>query len=695
MNKRTMEIINHLLNKDEMITIKDLAAEYQVTIRTIRNDLNAINKELSNNKLQELSLNRDGRIITSNDFKQIVKYLDSKNFYFYKLSKEERKIIASAMLVNSVSYITLSEIANNLCVSRATIINDLDEIKTFINEAGITVISHANKGLRVKGSEEQIRVFLCQLASYQFPAGLSNYNLGLTLGIKQENLLIIKNVINEQEHIFMDFLTDHSFTQLKNYLAIMVNRNLKGEYIGACHKQVNDKYRFAQEILKYISLYCEITTSENEIDYLSKLLLNSRYIKQKSSDRDTIKIQLVTRQFIDEVSQELNINLYNDYDFFESLSNHMESMFQSDSSSFPYNPALKEIVENNQKAVRAVKNNISKIEEYCGRVITENEIIYIVIHVCAAIERKKNSEITFHVIVACHAGFGAVQLLLEKLKKHFNFQIVDVVSIHDVQNIESEKVDLVVSTAPLENCKIEHVVVSPILNDEDYIRVGNIVDTLRNSRNLPSRIEDKEVTAKGLIDELQPLIKELIPEKAGFVTDAINSRIKDYFSKNQDQKDEIFTPRLQQLLSNNHIKLDVVCSDWRDAIKKSAVSLLEDGYIEESYIDAMIENIEEFGPYIVVSPGFAVPHARLGVGSLKVGMSLIRLKNPVPFGVEALDPVEFVCCLSAVDQKTHLRAFFNLINMLGNQEFKDELKQAVSSQEISSIIKKYEYDVEY
>ena len=63
------------------------------------------------------------------------------------------------------------------------------------------------------------------------------------------------------------------------------------------------------------------------------------------------------------------------------------------------------------------------------------------------------------------------------------------------------------------------------------------------------------------------------------------------------------------------------------------------------------------------SSGVQLP-SRLEAGSIKVGMHLIRLKTPVSFGSEEFDPVEFVCCLSAVDHKTHLKAFFNLVNML-------------------------------
>lgn len=72
-------------------------------------------------------------------------------------------------------------------------------------------------------------------------------------------------------------------------------------------------------------------------------------------------------------------------------------------------------------------------------------------------------------------------------------------------------------------------------------------------------------------------------------------------------------------------------------------------------------------------------------------MNLIRLKTPVPFGDEENDPVEFVCCLSAVDHKTHLKAFFNLVNMLQNEEFKSRLRECDTTLEAAHIIEEFEY----
>lgn len=699
MNKRTVAIIDDLAKSSQKVSIAVLAEKYDVSQRTIRNDINAINEVLSENEIGFILLESGGVLVKPDRFDEILPMVGMGDFYSYKLSRDERKMIASAMLVNSVGYVTLSTIADNLMVSRATIINDLDETKKLIKDANLEVISHPNKGLRVEGKESDKRWFLFQLSAFQHEnadmvfSQNGNKQAAMT-SVQAGDKITIQKIINEQEHIHQNFLTDDSFLKLQRYLGIMISRNLQGEYIEKQEKLSNSKYLIAQDILKYISQYCQIKTTEDEVQYLSLLLKNSHYMKHKPSDQDAVKTQMITRQFIREVSEDLGINLNNDYDFFENLSNHLDSMFHSSAAHFPLNNTLEEIAEDNPTVVAAVKNQLHILNQSMDREITASEVLYIVIHICAAMERKKNREVAFHVIVACHAGIGTSQLLMERLKKHFNFQIVDIISAHEASNIEASKADFIISTVPLQNCKLDYVVVTPLLNDEDYIRVGNKIDALRNSRNLPSRIEEKEVSAKGLIEKITPLIYDAVPDEAPELMRRLRREIRSYFNQSQEAEEEIFAPALHHLLSPRHIQLDVECSDWKDAIRRSAEVLLKKGYIEERYVDAMIANIEENGPYIVVSPGFAVPHEGLDKGSIKVGMNLIRLKTPVPFGAEELDPVEFVCCLSAVDHKTHLKAFFHLVNMLGNETFHQELHEAKTEAEMASIIERYEYSIE-
>lgn len=683
-------MIQELMNRREIITIGDFAEYFKVSQRTIRNNLTAINEILNENNLSQLTLKGGGQIIKGDDFGEIKNYISNDDFYTYKLSKEERKKIAAALLIGQSEYITLSAIADNLFVSRATIINDLDDIKEFIKTGNLEVLSHPNKGLRVEGKESDKRIFLMRLAKLRADAGEEDV-VAKHVSVQAGNKITLQKIMGEQERIHESFLTDDSFQKILLYLGIMVNRNLQGEYMEVRRKFDNSKFCMAQDILRYISQYCSIPTTDDEVQFLSEMLSVARYIRQKSSEKRAVQIQLLTRQFIEGISEELEINLNNDYDFFENLSNHLESVLSETIPNYPDNPLLEEVLEDNQDVIAAVEKHVGMMSSLAGRQMAEIEVSYIAIHICAALERKKNKEIAFHVIVACHAGIGTSQLLMEKLKKHFNFQIVDIISSHEAGNVTEEEADFIISTVPLKECSVEYVIVSPLLSDEDYIRVGNKIDTLRNSRHLPTRIKEKEITAKGLMERLSPLVYQMAPGVAAELIKEMKRVVRGYLKQSAGADAEIFAPDLHHLLPPRHIQLDVECSDWREAVRKSAERLLEEGYIEKRYIEAMIGNIEENGPYVVLSPGFALPHEGLEQGSVKVGMNLIRLKKPVDFSEDGTEMVEFVCTLSAIDHKTHLKAFFHLVNMLKNQGFKEELAACKTEEEAAGIIEKYEY----
>ena len=190
--------------------------------------------------------------------------------------------------------------------------------------------------------------------------------------------------------------------------------------------------------------------------------------------------------------------------------------------------------------------------------------------------------------------------------------------------------------------------------------------------------------------KIAPLIYDRVSGGAQELVRQIGMVVTQYFEEPSELDEEIYAPCLYQMLPPSHIRLGVECKDWREAVRESARELLAAGYIEERYVDAMIRNIEENGPYIVLSKGFALPHEGIDQGTRKLGLSFIRLSGPVGFDAEERDPVEFVCCLSAVDHKTHLKALFHLVNMLKKDEFKEELRKCRIPEEVSETILRYE-----
>jgi len=148
-------------------------------------------------------------------------------------------------------------------------------------------------------------------------------------------------------------------------------------------------------------------------------------------------------------------------------------------------------------------------------------------------------------------------------------------------------------------------------------------------------------------------------------------------------------PALSDLLTGDTIIVKASVSDWREAITKTGEVLVKIGAVEPRYIPAMMRFKEEFGPYIVIAPGIAIPHARPEDGVRRPCLCLMTLEKPVEFGSEHNDPVDLVIAFGAVDNKQHLKALAQLAKLLSNQRDVKKIRGARRKKEILEILSKY------
>lgn len=692
MNKRSREILSQLITKTEYsqtISIQDLAEMFKVSSRTIRYDIEQINDYLKENHLQPLNLGKQGVINTQADITKARESLSEEGFYSFKLSREERVCFSAVMMICSDDYITLSEIADQLFVSRSTIIQDLEHIKSFFRERHLYVLSHSNKGLLLEGREIDKRNLLIDMIQSEnsiFKAEPIFQHLtqclSKNLKIDLEDISMIEKIINEAEHIYGRFLTDQSFVQLRNYFQLSLYRLRKAHYVEYGDDK-NSKWDMAKGMIDQIQQFIVKEIPDTEIYYVASVLNRMKYIKKTTSNKEIVKMQVITRNFIEKISKDIHRNLQGDYIFYENLINHLESTFSTLGDRFTINSVVDEILQRYPEVKQATERNVYVFEEYVGRKLSEEEIAYIVVHICAAIERNKNETVRYSVVLVCNGGIGTSQLLLARLEKFFHLDVIDIIPAHDIENMNMDDVDAVISTISLEGKGIEYIQVDPLLTDEDCIRVGEKLSKIH------PKVSEKETISEENQDSLKSLetIKDILEEdEEEIAIGKIKSVIESFFQKKEETT-------LSDLLPAQAIQIGVECSDWKGAIEASAKYLLKNGAINENYIKAMIKNVMENGPYIVVAPGFALPHEALNAGASKVGMSLIRLKTPVPFGKKEMDPIEWVCCLSAINKETHLKAMFQLVNLFYNQSFRKQIKECKTGEEIYKIIEQFEYEM--
>ncbi|GAA0592142.1 PTS sugar transporter subunit IIA [Virgibacillus siamensis] len=143
---------------------------------------------------------------------------------------------------------------------------------------------------------------------------------------------------------------------------------------------------------------------------------------------------------------------------------------------------------------------------------------------------------------------------------------------------------------------------------------------------------------------------------------------------------------LNNVLTEDKILLQNNVKNWEEAIQIAAKPLVPE-FIKQDYVQAMIENVKELGPYIVIAPDIAIAHARPDGNVHKVGLSLLKLDESINFGEDS-HYAALVFVLAAVDNEQHLDLLSELANVLNDSEKVSQIKHCSSSKKIVNIISK-------
>ncbi len=144
------------------------------------------------------------------------------------------------------------------------------------------------------------------------------------------------------------------------------------------------------------------------------------------------------------------------------------------------------------------------------------------------------------------------------------------------------------------------------------------------------------------------------------------------------------------MISPNAIFIDYPATSADDAIRQAGQALCASGACSERYIEAMIESFHQFGPYFVIAPGLAMPHARPEDGAVAPQISLVRLKEPVEFGHAENDPVQLVLGLSATSSDQHVLLIQKIVTLLGDDDNLHTLMHSPDVQQIYRLISSQE-----
>ena len=125
------------------------------------------------------------------------------------------------------------------------------------------------------------------------------------------------------------------------------------------------------------------------------------------------------------------------------------------------------------------------------------------------------------------------------------------------------------------------------------------------------------------------------------------------------------------------------------ALELACSTLIAQGKINKSYLDAIKEKHQEIGAYYVLAPKIAMPHARPEDGVNEAGLQVTIFKHGVDLESEDNGDVYLSVTLAAVDSDSHIQTIVALSELFQNDDDINAIISAESKDDIVKILKKY------
>ncbi|RYM02843.1 BglG family transcription antiterminator [Sporolactobacillus sp. THM7-7] len=695
LDQRAAQLLQTILNS-RYVTFRQLEKITGFSRRQIQYDLNKINQWLEEHQLAPIINKRGYGLITNQETKERAQVnLENIPMAQYDLSEDERICLINLSLFLSIDYLSLQHFCSLLYLSRNTVLHLIKKANNRAEHHDVSITYNRKRGYAFTGNEWEIRNLARRSLSklYHLQNGMEIlddlYAKMLKADTFTEKFEQVYQTIHRAEAAYQVHYAEENEKELSTYLVFLLVR--------MAHKS---DFMFPEKLIRYYNETLGIRDTESfriaerfldsfqlkhrpeEYFYFTALFLGlqlkdgGRLLHHSTIDIDQ-KLKQAVHETVRRFEQLSLIELNQVQSFEKNLLAHIEPCYYRlvfDSPSF--NPYLETIKNEYFDLFVIVRKSLESLERLVHKSIPDDEIGFLTLHFASFLKTEGVHVGRWKALIVCSNGIGVSNMLRQQLTSLFpEMDWPGVISVREFHEMDQDEADLIFSTVPLQSDK-PLFMVKPILTTADRVKL--IERVMAETRGVPIRFRAERILQ--IVRNYATIHDE----------EGLHEAITDLFISTAENYGKGGAPMLNQLLQKDEIQFRKNVKDWKEAIRVAAQPLIDREIVLPSYVEAMIDNVATIGPYIVITPHVAIPHARPENGVNQVGMSLLHLEQPVEF-VEG-DPetsVNIVIVLAAVDNKSHLRALRQLTELLGDDENIDQLMKTQSVDEIAELIEKY------
>ncbi len=478
-NQRLAQLFTLLRN--ETLPQDELAQRLSVSTRTVRADITALNALLAQYGAQ-FTLNRGSGYQLKIDDRSRFQALEEtapKTQHVPRTAQERIHFLLVRFLTSAFS-IKLEDLADEWFVSRATLQNDMVEVRERFQRYQLTLETRPRHGMKLFGSEVSIRACLTDLL----------WELTLQGGI---NPLISAEALEadvpaQLEPVLQETLTRHHIrlTDVGErficlYGAVVVRRVSEGYPLAdfSAEDVAQNVRDAARDLAGELQRLAGKPFSPAEEEWLC-VHIAARQVQDVdpetiSADDDEALVNYILRY----INSQYNYNLLDDAQLHADLLTHIKTMITRVRYQIMIpNPLLDNIKQHYPMAWDMTLAAVSSWGKYTPYTISENEIGFLVLHIGVGLERHYNIgyQRQPHVLLVCDTSNAMVRMIEAILQRKYpQLAIAATISQREYEQREAIDEDFVISTVRIGEKDKPVVTIAPFPTDYQLHQIGKLV----------------------------------------------------------------------------------------------------------------------------------------------------------------------------------------------------------------------------
>ena len=663
-NARCRHILNTLLNRQDYMTMEQLAKELGISKRSAYYDVCKINVWLEEVNLPPLETERGrGLLLPFESRNQIEALLsDRSTEEVYIFSPEERVKLIILYVIHASEPVFIEQLMDCCEVSRNTIFNDLKEVSNRLKQYDLTLDYSSKRGYEISSDPIRARAIFI----LYFREMLTLYRDGILKFLDRDEIeRYHAQLCQIEQELGLEYV-DGALQAIAALLPVMLRNTSPFDFPGLKRAEWTNTNEFRMVKTHFPQLV------EDEMIYLTLHLLGSQvkatqeWVESSSPQEITDMARALVSEF-----ERVACIIFDEREALEqALALHLKTSLYRYQYGIQIGTLFYDDVRNEYPELFSITKMAAKrLETSIELPIPDEEIACLALHFGGFLKIEEPQTDRLRILVVCVNGISTGNMLKREVQKLLPYaEIVDVVAAVDLLNAQNI-CNLIISTIRV-NSVVPVITVHPVLTEYDR----HVILSHR-------MVAPKTLTVQR--DRLFQAIKKYVdPANYEHLLDDLTACL---------QGDNAFVPPeakedtgLLSVLTVSRILVQSKADSWRSSIRAAGKCLVENGSIHKGYLDTIISQINYYGPYMFLTDNVILAHAKPEDGVNCLDLSLAIFRQPVAFS--AVRKAKLVIVLAAEDQEKHLKILQDILVLVSNPDSVESLTNCETPADVLACI---------